>query len=119
MAYRISFDGVASAEINHVLRAVQHSLNGAGANLLMRVQAQEASASTVASGCLPGQPCSSGEKGGQDIVVVVVVAAVTGAVAGYIAGKLGSSGEKGGQDGEKGGQDGEKGGQDSQKGGKN
>jgi len=103
MTYRIGFDGVASAEVTHMLRAVQNSLNGAGANLLMHVRAEEAAASeasTVASGspCTAGTPCPGGEKGGQDIVIVVVVAAVTGAVAGYIAGKISSSGEKGGQD---------------------
>jgi hypothetical protein len=87
-----------TAELGMLLQTVENRLNG----LSMQAQTStDSGASTIASGsptCPAGKTCSNGEKGGQDIIIVVVVAAVTGAVAGYIAGKVASSGEKGGQD---------------------
>jgi hypothetical protein len=52
MAYRIGFDGAASAELTHMLRAVQNGLNGSGANLLMHVRGEADTASAASAPCV-------------------------------------------------------------------
>jgi hypothetical protein len=97
MSYRIGFDGVASAELTHVLRAVQNGLNGYGAGLLSHAEGQvgnDLAASTTV-------PCNKLTKECQDtkgpteppnvIVVtalIVVVTLLIGLGIGYRLGKL-------------------------------
>jgi hypothetical protein len=104
VTYKIGFDGAVTPELQKLLESIQNRVNGIG----IHAQTSDTEgARLVASGstappCSKGQPCPCGEKGGQDIVVVVVIAIVAGAAAGYVAGKLASKpktdGEKGGQD---------------------
>jgi hypothetical protein len=87
MSYKIGFDGVVSAELEKLLQSVENRLNGLG----MYVQTSDAGASTATSGsttspCPSGQTCSDSGTGGHD-AIVVVIAIVGGAVAGYVAGK--------------------------------
>jgi hypothetical protein len=87
MSYKIGFDGVVTAELDELLKSLEHRLNGLG----MHVQTSDMGASTVASGstpppCSAGQPCTDSVKGGH-LVVVVVIAIVAGAAAGHVAGK--------------------------------
>ncbi len=101
MSYRIGFDGVVTADLDRLLQSVEKSVNGLG----MRVQTSDVgAASMVASGsttpsCPKGQVCADSEKGGH-LIVVVVIAIVAGAAAGYVAGKKGAKhvidSEKGG-----------------------
>jgi hypothetical protein len=105
VTYKIGFDGVVTAELQKLLQSVQNRVNGIG---IYAQTSDTGGASLIASGSTPppcsnGQPCPSGEKGGQDFVVVVVTAIVAGAAAGYAAGKLAAKRQQ--QDGEKGGQD--------------
>jgi hypothetical protein len=87
MSYKIGLDGVVTAELEKLLQSVENRVNGLG----MHVQTSDMGASTVASGsppppCSAGQPCTEGAKGGH-YGIVVVVAIVAGAAAGYVAGK--------------------------------
>jgi hypothetical protein len=102
VSYKIGFDGVVTAELEKLLQSVENRANGLG----MHVQASDVGASTVASGsttpsCPSGQECSDSAKGGQDIVVLGI-AIVAGAVAGYVAGRKAAkhvlASAKGGQD---------------------
>jgi hypothetical protein len=102
VSYKIGFDGVVTAELGKLLKSVENRANGLG----IQVQASDMGASTVASGstthpCPSGQKCSDSVKGGQDIVVLGI-AIVAGAVAGYIAGRKAAkrvlASVKGGQD---------------------
>jgi hypothetical protein len=101
VSYEIGFDGVVTAELEQLLQFVENRVNSIG------IHAQASEASLTASGspstpCPNGPPCPSSEKGGQDIVVVILVAIVAGAAAGFLAGKLACRrrqfSEKGGQD---------------------
>jgi hypothetical protein len=102
VTYKIGFDGVVTAELEKLLQSLEKGVNGMGTH----AQASDtgsliASRSTaLSSSNRMSSPC--GEKGGQDIVIVVVIAIVAGAAAGYVAGKLAAKpktdGEKGGQD---------------------
>lgn len=88
MGYKMGFDGAVTAELEKLLRSIEHGVNG----FAMHAQTSDTGASVAASGtttppCPAGQPCSDSVKGGHDIVVVVI-AIVAGAVAGYVAGKL-------------------------------
>ena len=89
MSYKIGFDGAVTAELDKLLQSIEKGVNGFG----IHAQTSETGgASLVASGsttppCTAGQPCSDSVKGGHD-VVVVTIAIVGGAVAGYVAGKL-------------------------------
>lgn len=90
MEYRIEFDGVVTAELAKLLHSVERGLNGSG----LHVQASETGASTVASGsatppCPTGQVCTDSVKGGH-LLLVVGIAIVVGALAGFIAGTLGA-----------------------------
>ena len=94
MSYKIGFDGVVSAELKRLLQSVENRVNGFG----MHAQATDV-ATTVASGsppppCMEGQPCPGGIKYGHD-AVVIGLAIVGGAVAGFAAGKLGAKSVKG------------------------
>ena len=92
MIYRIGFDGVASAEITHMLRAVQNALNGSGANLLMRVRAEEA-ASVASAPCVKyTKECENGKAPTEPpnivvLVLIVVVSLTVGFAVGYRFGK--------------------------------
>jgi hypothetical protein len=94
MTYRIGFDGVASAELTHVLRAVQNGLNGSGAHLLMHVRAEEETASAASSICTKDEKlCEHGKVPVEppNIVVVALILVVTllvGVAIGYRLGKL-------------------------------
>jgi hypothetical protein len=88
MSYRIGFDGVITADLDRLLQTIEKGVNGFG----IHAQTSDTGASMVASGstpppCPPGHTCSDSVKTGHD-AVVVVIAIVGGAVAGYIAGKL-------------------------------
>jgi hypothetical protein len=102
VSYKIGFDGVVTAELGKLLQSVENRANGLG----IQAQSSDMGASTVASGspthpCPSGQECSNSVKGGQDIVVIGI-AIVAGAVAGYIAGSKAAqrvlASVKGGQD---------------------
>lgn len=104
MNYSIGFDGVLTADLERLLKAIEHRVNMFG----VHAQGPGDSGATAASSgsttppCPPGQTCTNGVKGGHDLVIVVVTAAIVGGAAGFIAGKLGV---KGGHDGVKGGHD--------------
>jgi hypothetical protein len=88
VSYKIGFDGVVTAELDNLLQSIEQRVNGFG----IRAQTSDTGASVVASGsttpyCPPGQTCSDSVKTGHDLLVIVI-AIVGGAVAGYIAGKL-------------------------------
>jgi hypothetical protein len=90
VSYKIGFDGVVTAELDNLLQSVEQRVNGFG----IRAQTSDTGASMVASGsttpyCPPGQTCSDSVKGGHDLLVIVI-AIVGGAAAGYVAGKLGA-----------------------------
>ncbi len=90
MSYRIGFDGVITAELDKLLQTIEKGVNGFG----IHAQTPDTGASMVASGsttapCPPGKICPDSVKPGHDWVVVVL-AIVGGAVAGYVAGKLGA-----------------------------
>jgi hypothetical protein len=87
VSYKIGFDGVVTAELEKLLQSVEKQVNGFG----IHAQASDVGASTVASGstappCPSGQTCTDSEKGGH-YIVVIVIAIVAGAAAGYVAGK--------------------------------
>ena len=89
MNYQIGFEGVLTADVGKLLQSIERGVNGFG----MHAQTSgDTGASTVANGsttpCPSGQVCSDSVKGGHDLVVVIVVAIVAGAAAGYVAGKL-------------------------------
>jgi len=93
MSYQIGFNGAASAELSHLLHAVEGQLNGRGLHLLGQADAQAQTASSTSTGqpCDPlSKDCSGSSSGGHDIVLVVVTAVVAGA-AGYVAGKRSSA----------------------------
>jgi hypothetical protein len=93
MSYKIGFDGVVTADLDRLLQSVEKGVNGFG----LHVQGTDMEASAVASGsttqpCPSGHTCSDSVKGGHDFrtghdAVVIVIAIVGGAVAGYVAGK--------------------------------
>jgi hypothetical protein len=88
VSYKIGFDGVVTAELDRLLQSIEKRVNGLG----IHAQATETGASVVTSGstpppCPPGHTCSDSVKTGHD-GIVVAIAIVGGAVAGYIAGKL-------------------------------
>ena len=88
MSYKIGFDGVVTAELDRLLQSIEKRVNGFG----IHAQTSDTGASMVASGsttptCAPGHTCPDSVKIGHD-AVVVTIAIVGGAVAGYIAGKL-------------------------------
>jgi hypothetical protein len=92
VSYKIGFEGVVTAELDNLLRSIEQRVNGFG----IRAQTSDTGASMVASGsttpyCPPGHTCSDSVKIGHD-VVVVAIAIVGGAAAGYIAGKLAAKG---------------------------
>ncbi|HWJ34160.1 MAG TPA: hypothetical protein VNR70_02780 [Steroidobacteraceae bacterium] len=64
MSYQITFDGVASAELTHLLHAVQRQLNGRGMGVLgkMDAEAQIASSASIAPPCKK-EPCPATEPG--------------------------------------------------------
>jgi hypothetical protein len=102
VSYRIGFDGVVTAELGRLLQSVEKRVNGFG----VYAQTSDMGASTVASGstsppCPSGKTCTDSVKGGQDIVVLGI-AIVAGAVAGYVAGRKAAkrvlASVKGGQD---------------------
>jgi hypothetical protein len=95
MTYRIGFDGVASAELTHMLRAVQNGLNGSsGAHMLMHVRGEEDTASAASAVCTKdGKLCAGGKVPIEppNIVVValiVVVSLLIGLAIGYRFGKM-------------------------------
>jgi hypothetical protein len=80
MSYKLGFDGVVTAELDKLLQSVEKNVNGLG----MHVQTSDVgAASMVASGATT---TADSVKGPHDIVVVVI-AIVAGAAAGYVAGK--------------------------------
>jgi len=90
VSYKIGFDGVVvTAELDNLLQSIEQRVNGFG----IRAQTSDTGASVVASGstttpyCPPGHTCSDSVKTGHDLVVIII-AIVGGAAAGYIAGKL-------------------------------
>jgi hypothetical protein len=95
MTYRIGFDGAASAELTHLLRAVQNGLNGSGANLLTHVRAEEAAASAPST----TKPCEKYTKDCANgkgpieppnfavIALIVVISLLVGLAIGYRLGK--------------------------------
>jgi len=90
MSYKIGFDGVVTAELDRLLQSIEKRVNGLG----IYAQTSDTGASMVASGstsppCPIGQKCSDSVKGGHD-GVVIAIAIVGGAIAGYIAGKKGA-----------------------------
>ena len=87
--YKIGFDGLLTGEMGKLLQSIERGVNGFG----MHAQTSgDTGAPTVAQGsttpCPSGQICSDSVKGGHDLVVVVIVAIVAGAAAGFVAGKL-------------------------------
>ena len=87
MSYKIGFDGVVTADLDRLLQSVEKRVNGFG----IHAQNSETGATMVASGsstqpCPSGHTCSDSVKGGHD-GVVIALAIVGGAVAGYVAGK--------------------------------
>jgi hypothetical protein len=89
VSYKIGFDGPVTAELEKLLRSIEKGVNGFG---IHGQTSDTAGASVTASGsttppCPAGQPCSDSVKGGHD-VVVLAIAIVGGAAAGYVAGKL-------------------------------
>lgn len=97
MSYRIGFDGVASAELAHLLRGVQHALNTRGTGMLTQMKVEETAASVVP----PVDPCAKytkecGQTKGPTepphiIVVTAIVVVVTlliGLAVGYRLGKF-------------------------------
>jgi hypothetical protein len=88
VSYSIGFDGVVTAGLEELLRSVENRVNGFG----IHAQTSDTGASLAASGhttppCPTGQPCSDSVKGPHLLAIVVVVAIVAGAAAGYVAGK--------------------------------
>jgi hypothetical protein len=88
VSYKIGFDGAVTAELDKLLQSIEKGMNRFG----IHAQASDTGASMVTSGsttppCPPGHECPDSVKIGHD-VVVVAIAIVGGAAAGYIAGKL-------------------------------
>jgi hypothetical protein len=92
MSYKIGFDGIATAELDRLLQSIEKRVNGSGIHA--QTSTSDTGASMATSGsttpdCPPGKICPDSVKGGHD-AVVIVIAIVGGAVAGYAAGKLGA-----------------------------
>jgi hypothetical protein len=98
MTYRIGFDGLASAEVTHMLRAVQNGLNGSSAGMLTHVRAEDVAASAPIVPCTKnGKICGDGQGPIEppNVVVIhtvvlaaiVVVSVVVGVIVGYGLGK--------------------------------
>jgi hypothetical protein len=98
MSYKIGFDGAVSVELKRLLQSVENRVNG----LSMHAQASDVGATTVASGTptqpsTDDKPCPDGVKIGHLCVhfgVVVIIAIVGGAAAGYLGGRLGAKSVK-------------------------
>jgi hypothetical protein len=99
MNYAIGFDGVLSPQMGRLLQSIERGVNGLG---MYAQTSGDTGASAVAHGsmgpCPSGEICSHSVKGGHDFVVVVVVAIVAGAAAGFVAGRMGARSVKGGHD---------------------
>jgi hypothetical protein len=90
MSFQIGFDGVASAELTHLLQGIERQLNWHGAR-------GEAAGETAASSvpCEPGTNCADTTHGGHEpacvsvgmAVVIAVVALVVGLIVGSRLGK--------------------------------
>lgn len=80
MSYKLGFDGVITAELDKLLQSVEKNVNGLG----MHVQASDVGAASMVASASTTTPDSV--KGPHDIVVVGI-AIVAGAAAGYVAGK--------------------------------
>jgi hypothetical protein len=102
VTYKIGFDGVITAELQTLLQSIQNRVNGIGINAQTSETGSLIASRSAPPACPNGKACPCGEKGGHDIVVVVVIAIVAGAVAGFVAGKMAAKpktdGEKGGHD---------------------
>jgi hypothetical protein len=96
MSYQIGFNGAASAEVTHLLHAVEGHLNGRGLHLLGQADAQAQTAGSASTGQHSdrlAKDCSDCPQGGHCLVIVVVVAviivlvSIIAAGAGFLAGK--------------------------------
>jgi hypothetical protein len=61
MSYQITFDGVASAELTHLLHAVQQQLNGRGMGLLGKMDAEAQPATSIGVPVKSKIPCSDSQ----------------------------------------------------------
>jgi hypothetical protein len=93
MSYQIVFDGTASAELTHLLHAVQRQLNGHGIQMLgqMDAKAETVSAASAVQPCTK-EPCPTTIVGHDPYLVVAGV--VVGLAVGYALGKRSASANK-------------------------
>jgi hypothetical protein len=101
VSYKIGFDGAVTAELQELLQSVERRVNVWG----MHAQTSTGASESTSPPCPTGQTCSDSVKGPHDDsvkgphddsvkgphdVMVVVVAIVAGAAAGFVAGKRGA-----------------------------
>jgi len=87
LSYKIGFHGDVTAELEQLLKSIEKGVNGFGIHALASDTGASTASGVTEPPCYPGEPCSNGVKAGHDFIVVAV-AIIAGAVAGYIGGKI-------------------------------